>query len=152
GGTVSTPATYSLSQLQALPQSTFSVTRPWWWGSHTDPDQGVSLEALVNAAQPTLPSAKNALLRVTVTVSSELSGSVTFALGELDSGFGNHPAYLALAENGHWLPAPELVVPGDVFAARTLFSVDKITVGVQNPTVTTPPAAGSLTIEDGPFT
>ena len=44
-----------------------------------------------------------------------------------------------------------LVVPGDVDGARTVFDVDRITVGVQSPTPTTP-HAGGVTIEDGPFT
>ena len=151
GGAVATPATYSVSQLDTLPQTTFSVAQGWRWGSRTHSDQGVSLEYLVNTAAPTLPSAKNASLRVTVTVSSRWAGSVTFALGELDPGFGNHPAYLALAQDGRALPAPELVVPGDVDNARTVFGVNRITVAVQNPTPTTPPA-GAVTIEDGPFT
>jgi len=151
-GDVGTPMTYSLMQLDALPQTTFTVAQRWWWGSRTHSDEGVSLETLVNDAAPTLPAAtKNASLRVIVTVSSRWAGSVTFTLGELDPNFGNHPAYLALKQDKRWLPAPELVVPGDEFAARTLFSVDSITVGVQNPTPTTPPA-GAVTIEDGPFT
>ena len=86
-----------------------------------------------------------------MTVSNRWAGSVTFALGELDPGFGNHPAYLALAQDGRALPAPDLVVPGDVDNARTVFGVNRITVAVQNPTPTTPPA-GAVTIEDGPFT
>ena len=154
GGAVATPATYSLSQLEALPpptRTTFSVSRRSWWGSRTETDEGVSLEDLVNLAGPTLPSAKNALLRVTATVSGPWQGPVTFALGELDPSFGNHPAYLAFTENGHPLQAPELVVPGDVNGARTVFDVDRITVGVQSPTPTTPPAGG-VTIEAGPFT
>jgi hypothetical protein len=39
----------------------------------------VSLEELVNDAQPIEPNAKNAFLRVTVTVSGERDRSVTFA-------------------------------------------------------------------------
>lgn len=104
------------------------------------------VESLVNAAGPTLPTAKNALLRVTVAVSGQWGRSVTIALGELDSSFGNHPAYLAVYENGRPLPAPELVVPEDTFPARTLGDVNRITVGVQNPTPTTPPA-GAVAIE-----
>ena len=153
GGAVATPATYSLSQLEALPltHTTFSITRRTWWGARTETGQGVSLEDLVNFTGPTLPSAKNALLRVTATVSGPWQSPVAFALGELDPSFGDHPAYLAFTENGHPLKAPELVVPEDVNGARTVFDVDRITVGVQSPTPTTPPAGG-VTIEDGPFT
>jgi hypothetical protein len=150
-GAVATPATYSVRQLDALPQTSFTTTERWWWGSRTHSDQGVSLEYLVNTAEPTLPSVKNPSLRVTVTVSSRWARSVTFALGELDPSFGDHPAYLALAQDGRALPAPELVVPGDVDNARTVFDVNRITVAAQNPTPTTPPA-GAVTIEDGPFT
>jgi hypothetical protein len=53
GGTVATPMTYSLGQLQPL-ETTFTVTRPSWWGrSHTDTLQGVPVETLVNDAEPT---------------------------------------------------------------------------------------------------
>jgi hypothetical protein len=153
GGAVTTPATYSLSQLEALTltHTTFQVTRRSWWGTSTETDQGLSLEDLVNLAGPTLPSAKNALLRVTVTVAGPWQGPVTFALGELDPSFGDHADYLALTQDGAPLQAPELVVPGDVNGARTVYDVNRITVGVQNPTPTTPPAGG-VTIEAGPFT
>jgi hypothetical protein len=55
-GAVTTTATYSLSQLQGEPLTTFTVKRFGWWpGSRTDTDQGVPVESLVNAAGPTLP-------------------------------------------------------------------------------------------------
>jgi hypothetical protein len=80
----------------------------------------VLLETLVNDAAPAYPtsllSTKNELLRVTVTVTVRGAGrdEVTFALGELDPGFGNHPALLALTQDGRPIPrGPELVVPGD---------------------------------------
>jgi hypothetical protein len=152
GGAVTTPQTYSLSQLEGLPQTTFTITRHSWFGSRTYSDTGVLLETLVSDAAPTQlsPAPKNALLRVTATVSGQWARSVTFAVGELDSGFGNHPALVALQQDGRTLPAPELVVPGDVNDARTVFAVERITVGVQNPTPSTPPA-GAVTIEDGSF-
>jgi hypothetical protein len=147
GGAVTTPASYSTSDLAAMPQTTFSVTRHTWWGTRTQTDRGVSLEDLVNAAGPTLPpNTKNAMLRVTVTVGNPFGWHVTLALGELDPGFGNHPAYLALTEGGVRLAVPELVVPGDTTGFRSVPLVDRITVAVQNPSPTTPPAPGSLTI------
>jgi hypothetical protein len=146
-GAVTTPASYSTHALASLKQTTFSVTRHTWWGSHTEIDQGVSLEDLVNLAGPTLPpNTKNAMLRVTVTVGNPFGWHVTLALGELDQGFGNHPAYLALSEGGARLAVPELVVPGDATGFRSVPLVDRITVAVQNTSPTTPPAAGSLTI------
>jgi hypothetical protein len=139
GGAVTTPATYTRADLAALPQQSFTV------GNRTG--TGISLEALVNDAGPTLPpAAKNALLRVTVTVTG--AGSpVTFALGELDPAFGNHPAYLALASGSHVLRRPELIVPGDTWRLRTVRDVRSITVAVQSPTPVTPPSPGALTIQ-----
>lgn len=154
GGSVATTTTYSLTELESPSlATTFTVTRPsWWGGSRTETDEGVSVETLVNDAEPTLPAAKNALLRVTVTVSGASGRSVTVALGELDPNFGNHPAYLALVENGHQLPAPELVVPGDRNDARTLADVDRVTVAVQNPTATTSTVTGAVTVQDDSHT
>jgi hypothetical protein len=151
-GAVSAPATYTLAQLSALPQATFTTSQRSWWGTRTHTDSGVSVEDLVAGTDPILPAAKNAPLRVTVNVSGRWGWPVTLAIGELDPNFGNHPAYLALTQDGRALPAPELVVPGDLDGARTVFDVDEVTVGVQSPAPTTPPNAGSLTIEDGPFT
>ncbi len=149
GGAVATPATYSEAQLGALPQSTFTVTQHEWWRTRTHSDTGVSVEDLVNAAAPTLPSAKNAILRVTVTVTGAFGRSVTLALGELDPSFGSHPAYLALAQDGHPLVAPELVVPGDRFGLRSVDDVSRVTVGVQSLAPTTPPSPGAVTVVDG---
>jgi len=60
----------------------------------------VLLETLVTNAGPAYPASllntKNELLRVTVTVRGAGHRQVTFAVGELDAGFGNHPALLAL--------------------------------------------------------
>jgi hypothetical protein len=148
-GAVSAPATYSLPQLAALRQTDVEAP-PVVPGGRTHTDQGVSLEALVNLAHPVLPSAKNALLRVTVTVTGGAGRTVTFALGELDPSFGDHPAYLVLTSDGRLLPgAPELVVPGDSVPTRSLAGVTEITVGVQSPGPTMPPSPGAVTVEDG---
>jgi hypothetical protein len=149
-GTVASPATYTLSQLQALPQTTFTVTIPTRWGTITQTDEGVSLETIVNDSAPVLPSDKNALLRIVVTVGGDHMQR-TFALGELDASFGNHPAYLTLEVSGHPLSAPALIVPGDVSAARAVPDVDQIEVGVENPDSTTPPESGALTVQDGNY-
>lgn len=67
---------------------------------------------------------------------------VTFALGELDPNFGNHPAVVALVEGAHSLRSPALVVPGDSSALRWIDQIAAITVGAVGATPTTPPAGG----------
>jgi hypothetical protein len=101
----------------------------------------VLLETLVTDAAPAYPASllntKNELLRVTVTVRGA-GRQVTFAVGELDPGFGNHPALLALTQNGHPIAhGPELVVPGDRLPVRFLARVSQLTVGIATAPATT---------------
>jgi hypothetical protein len=109
----------------------------------------VLLETLVTNAGPAYPASllntKNELLRVTVTVRGAGHRQVTFAVGELDAGFGSHPALLALTQNGHRIAhGPELVVPGDRAPVRFVPRVSRLTVGIATtPATDTNPAAGS---------
>ena len=143
GGEVTTPAAYTAAQLAALPQTTATVTVG---GRHVT-DTGVLLETLVTNAGPAYPASlvntKNELLRVTVTVRGAGHRRVTFAVGELDVNFGNHPALLALTQNGHRI-APELVVPGDRAPVRLVPRVSRLTVGIATtPATSTSTAAGT---------
>ncbi len=148
-GEVATPRTYSRADLGTLAQTSFSTKR----GGTTYADSGVSLQTLVNASAPTLlpPAlAKNAVLRVTITVKGRFGDSVTIALGEIDPGFGNHPAYLVLERNGSDLPlGPRLVIPSDRTDARTVFLVKTITVGVQDVVANPGTQLGDVTVTDG---
>jgi hypothetical protein len=145
-GAVSAPASYTLSQLRALPAET--VTLP---GPGRARETGVSLDRLVTMASPVLPTAKNALLRVIVTASGRHGHQISFALGELDPGFGNHDAIIALSINDRLLArGPALVVPGDQAPVRDLPLVNRIRIGAASPPVTPPPAPGALVIQDGP--
>ncbi len=143
-GAVNTPTTYSAAQLAALPQSTVTVKL----GSHQFTDTGVLLETLVTAASPAYPSSllntKNQLLRVTATVRGTAHTQVTFAVGELDTNFGNHPALLALTQDGKPIQGgPQLVVPDDRAPLRFVSGVTEVVVGIATaPATTTAPAPG----------
>lgn len=152
GGEVTDPAAYTPAQLAALPQTNVTVHE----GRRTVTDSGVLLETLVTDAGPAYPASlvntKNELLRVTATVRGSGREAVTFALGELDPNFGNHPALLALTENGHPIPGgPELVVPGDTIPLRDVRHVSSVTVGIATApaTDTTPPPASPVEVIDG---
>jgi hypothetical protein len=146
GGTVANPASYTASQLAALPAETIQLRGP---GGRAVAATGVSLDLLVTTAAPVLPAAKNALLRVIVTASGPFGPRVSFALGELDANFGDHDAVVVLSVGGRPLPAPALAVPGDLVPLRDLPVVNSIKVGVTNPAVTVPPSAGALVVEAG---
>jgi hypothetical protein len=105
---------------------------------------GISLESLVQRSVTNLPTAKNALLRVTVTVTGRRGKAVTLALGELDPWFGNHDALLApvsAASGG----GTQLVLPGDTNDRRTVRNVETIQVDVAEQTPSRTPA-GSLLV------
>jgi hypothetical protein len=130
-GEETSPSSYTVSQLAALPQTTASVTV----GGRQFTDTGVLLETLVTDAGPAYPASplntKNELLRVTVTVRGADRRDVTLAVGELDPAFGNHPALLALTQNGRPTARdPELVVPGDRVPVRFVPRVSQVTIGI----------------------
>jgi hypothetical protein len=154
GGEVTSPATYTAAQLATLPQTTATVTVGF--GHVTD--TGVLLETLVSDAGPAYPASllntKNELLRVTVTVRGAGHREVTFAVGELDPSFGDHPALLALTQNGRPIPGgPELVVPGDAAPLRFVPRVSQVTVGIATTPATNtnpnPPAGSPVEVIDG---
>lgn len=148
GGAVATPQTYTTAELAALPQTSFSATEVGVFGRVRA--QGVSLETLVDDSAPELPNLpKNALLTAIITVQGQGGYQRTFALGELDSSFGDHPAYLALKVGGVALPEPELLVPGDTLPLRAVPGVSEIGVAIEDPAVVTPPETGALVVEDG---
>jgi hypothetical protein len=147
-GAVSDPASYTLSQLAALPTETVPLPGPD--GHGTVLATGVSLDLLVTTASPVLPAVKNALLRVIVTASGPGTRPVSFALGELDANFGDHDALVVVSVNGKPLHAgPALAVPGDRIPVRDLPVVSRIEVGVTSPPVTVPPSPGALVIQAG---
>jgi hypothetical protein len=141
-----------MAQLAALPQTTDTVTE----GFKQVTDTGVLLETLVSDAGPAYPASllntKNELLRVTVTVRGIGRDEVTFAVGELDPAFGNHPALLALTQNGRPIRfGPELVVPGDRAPFRFVPGVSQVTVGIATApaTLTNPQAGSPVEVIDG---
>jgi hypothetical protein len=155
GGEVTAPSAYTAAQLAALPQTTATVTL----AGRQFTDTGVLLETLVSDAGPAYPASlvntKNELLRVTVTVRGAGHRAVTFAVGELDPGFGNHPALIALTQNGRPIAAgPELVVPGDTAPFRFVPRVSRVTVGIATApaTNTAPPAGSPVKVIDGRHT
>jgi hypothetical protein len=152
GGEVTSPTAYTIAQLAQLPQT--SVTARTGFGTVTD--TGVLLETLVLDAGPAYPASllntKNELLRVTVTVRGAGHRETTFAVGELDPGFGDHPALLALTQNGRPIAfGPELVVPGDSAPIRSVAGVSQVTVGIATApaTDTNPPAGSPVEVIDG---
>jgi hypothetical protein len=132
-GAVSTPTSYTASQLAALPQTSYPV-------AHGRAVTGVSLEDLVDRSTLVLPTGKNTLLRARLTVTGDGRRDV-FALGELDAEFGNHPA--VLTTYGHDVA---LIVPGDTNRSRGIADMHAITVTVSSAAAANP-QAGAVIVE-----
>ncbi len=118
GGTVRAPRSYLLTDLQALPSRTVTVTYTAAGQSVTHAYRGVLLFDLVKAAGPQLTAGtKNDALRWAVFATGADGYTALFAWGELDPDFGNRPVLLAYEEDGQPLPARDgavrLVVPED---------------------------------------
>lgn len=136
-GAVATPETYTMTQLVALPQATYPVT------AHGGPRTvtGVDLESLVARSLLVLPPGKNTQLRATITVTGRGHEATTFALGELDPSFGDHPAVLTV-----WDGDASLVVPGDRSRARSVSDVTGIQVDVSLAGAQSVPAGAVLVV------
>ncbi|MEC3981469.1 hypothetical protein [Amycolatopsis sp. H20-H5] len=135
-GAVATPVVYTASQLAALGETTYPVTNPGRGQSPTV--TGVDLAAVVALSAPVLPPGKNTALRVTLTVTGA-HDSATFALAELDPGFGHHPAVLTTGGSGVGQGVGRsvgqgggrsvgLVVPGDRNRTRSVADVRSVRV------------------------
>ena len=140
GGAVSTPATLTAKQISALAQVTLPLSGP---GKTHRTVTGALLTDVVATAGPEFDSGKNGLLRASVTITGRFGARVTIAYGELDPGFGNHPALLTVAGN-----TVNLAVPGDSTRFRSVTGVSAITVTALAAPITTPPA-GAITIVRG---
>lgn len=134
GGEVATPARYTAAELVALGRATYPVTnpRPGAPAAVT----GTSLYDVIVHAAPVVPAGKNTSLRVLARVTGS-HGRATFALGELDLGFGNHPAVLVPGQRGI-----SLVVPGDRDRSRSIADVRSVEVTVSTAGVQDVPPGG----------
>lgn len=144
-----TPVTLKTSELAVLPQTTISAGLD----GKTVTATGPLLSSLLSYAGVTYNSAcKNDELRYWVEVTSANGSAAVLTAGELDPGFGNRPAILAMTVNGGMLTSegPTLIVPNDT-GARNLAHVTTVTVGrapVELADVT--PACGSTSLVTAP--
>lgn len=133
GGQLTTPSSYLLSDLQALPSQEVSLTYMAAGKSVTHSFKGVLLSDLLTAAKPMFhPKVKNASLGWYVLARGADGYAALFSLGEIDPSFGNRAVLLAYEQDGQPLPATDgairLVVPGDLKGGRYVSSLVRLTV------------------------
>jgi len=137
---VQTPATYTLSTLQALAKSKgqeTTVTATYMQGSNsvTDTYTGITLWNLLNDDGLILdPSIKNDVLRQYAEVVGTDGYAAIFSLGEIDPNFGGDNDIVAYADtSGQLGPGgadgfARMVVPGDMFGGRYVSNIASIEV------------------------
>ncbi|HEY4113487.1 MAG TPA: hypothetical protein VGM17_05440 [Rhizomicrobium sp.] len=89
---------------------------------------GVLLWAILNSAGWTNDPEKNAYLRHTIFVSGRDGYAAALSEGEIDPNLENKQVILAIEKDGQTLGTPQLVVPGDTHAARSVRDVVSIEV------------------------
>lgn len=140
-GAVTTPMTLTAEQIAALPSTTLPLAAPG--GGIHGTVTGARLTDALDAAGPAFGPGKNPQLHAVVTITGQSGWRINLAYGELDSGFGNHPALLTVAGG-----TVSLIVPGDTTRLRSVPRIRTITLTSLPTPVTTPPA-GAVSVIRG---
>ncbi len=133
-GQVGTPTTYTAASLQALPQSTQSVTYRAGSGTVTDTFTGPTLYNVLQAAGgiTTNPANKNDILRRYVVATGSDGYKVVISAGEIAPRFGNRQDLVATSDALGRLPSPDgfarVVATGDVAGGRYVSNLTDLAV------------------------
>ena len=133
-GDVVSPATYTLSDLQALPPTTETVTFQTMTGPQTGTFTGPTLWTLLNTVGLQTPAVKNGILRQYVVAEGSDGYTALFSLGELSPNFGgsNPQDLVAYQQNGAPLGSTgfaRIVAAKDNFGGRYVSNLANLQVG-----------------------
>jgi DMSO/TMAO reductase YedYZ molybdopterin-dependent catalytic subunit len=127
-GGIKDPRTLALADLQALPAITVEVTVAAAQGPRRITYTGALLWPLLQAAAP-VDAPGHATQHQHVLMARGSDGyAVAVAFGEMDPHLEGKQVLIAYAMDGHPLPAPRLVVPGDSHGARAVHDLSAIEV------------------------
>jgi DMSO/TMAO reductase YedYZ molybdopterin-dependent catalytic subunit len=137
-GAIGTPGTYTLSTLQALPQTSQTVTYTAGGTPTTDTYTGPALWNVLTSAGgiTAFPATKNANLRGYVVVTGGDGYEAVISAGEMSPSFGNRAVQVAIGDTSGQLGTngpsgfARLVVPGDVAGGRYVSNIASLTVGL----------------------
>jgi DMSO/TMAO reductase YedYZ molybdopterin-dependent catalytic subunit len=133
-GDVVSPVTYALSDLQALPPTTETVTFQTMTGPQTGTFTGPTLWTLLNKVGLQTPAVKNGVLRQYVVAEGSDGYTALFSLGELAPNFGgsNPQDLVAYQQNGAPLGSTgfaRIVAAKDNFGGRYVSNLANLQVG-----------------------
>jgi DMSO/TMAO reductase YedYZ molybdopterin-dependent catalytic subunit len=133
-GDVVSPATYTLSDLQALPPTTETVTFQTMTGPQTGTFTGPTLWTLLNTVGLQTPAVKNGILRQYVVAQGSDGYTSIFSLGELSPNFGGSDPQdlVAYQQDGAPLGSTgfaRIVAAKDNFGGRYVSNLANLQVG-----------------------
>jgi DMSO/TMAO reductase YedYZ molybdopterin-dependent catalytic subunit len=130
-GQVQKPAHLTLSDLQALPPTSVSITFATGHGQETGTYTGVLLWTLLTNVAITDSDPKQHLRHTIFVTSGTDQYAVALSIGELDPKFEGKSVIIAYAKDGKPLDAEDglrLIVPGDAHGGRAVKDVAHIEV------------------------
>ncbi len=127
-GAIKTPRTLALTDLQALPAVTVEVTVATSQGPRKITYTGALLWPLLQAAAPVDAPGRATEHQHVLMARGGDGYAVAVAFGEMDPHLEGKQVLIAYAMDGHPLPAPRLVVPGDSHAGRDVRGLAAIEV------------------------
>jgi DMSO/TMAO reductase YedYZ molybdopterin-dependent catalytic subunit len=136
GGSVYSPTTLIVADLEARPAVTQAVTFATGSGPQTHTYTGTNLWGILGSAGiVTDPGVKNDVLNKYVLATGSDGYKVVFSLGELSPNFGNRPDLVAYAETIGGVTSPlgadgfaRITAPGDVKGGRYVSNLIDLTV------------------------
>lgn len=130
-GDVANPTTYSFAQLQAMPQTTQTVSFLSGTTPTTNTETGPLLSSILDAAQPKFKNTcRNDKLHFYVAITGSDGYTSILSYGEIDSSLGNRNPLVSLSENGTSLTSvgPRVLQNGDVKGGRAVSGTVALTV------------------------
>ena len=130
-GDVANPTTYSFAQLQAMPQTTQTVSFLSGSTPTTNTEAGPLLSSILDAAQPKFKkTSRNDKLHFYVAITGSDGYTSILSYGEIDSSLGNRNPIVSLSENGTSLATvgPRILQNGDVKGGRAVSGTVAVTV------------------------
>lgn len=130
-GDVANPTTYSFAQLQAMPQTTQTVSFLSGTTPTTNTETGPLLASILDAAQPKfMNTCRNDKLHFYVAITGSDGYTSILSYGEIDPSLGNRNPLVSLTENGTSLASvgPRVLQNGDVKGGRAVSGAVALTV------------------------
>jgi DMSO/TMAO reductase YedYZ molybdopterin-dependent catalytic subunit len=125
-GAVKTPASYSMTDLAALPAA--SVTLAAGHEGASGNWKGVPLMALIDKAGTVEEKGHGAYLQHVIIARGSDGYGVAIAIGEIEPRFEGKQAIVAYQKDGKALASLRLIIPGDAHAGRDVRDLTELTV------------------------